>query len=165
MFRPEQGGDEPGIDAALRACFPSAAEARLVQALRLSQALSVSLVALWSERIIGHVACSPVSTDAGEWGLGLAPVAVLPDHRRQGIGGQLVEQAILASQRAGCTWMVVLGDPTYYQRFGFHPASRVLLQSAYGGGDYFQAQELQPHGFPRLGGMVRYRQEFAACGC
>jgi len=164
-MRHETDGDAPGIDMVLHACFPSAAEARLVSMLRASRNLSVSLVALWSERIIGHVASSPVETDSGGRGLGLAPVAVLPEYRRQGIAGQLVEQAILASQRAGWTWMVVLGDPRYYQRFGFRPASRFQLRSVYGDGDVFQAQELRTGGMPPLGGMVRYREEFDACGC
>jgi len=165
FFRPEIVSDGPGIDGVLRVCFSSPAEAQLVAALRASQNLSVSLVALWSDRIIGHCACSPVSMDAGELGLGIGPVAVIPDYRRQGIAAQLVKLAILASQHAGCAWMVVLGDPSYYKRFGFRPASCFTMRSIYGDGDYFQAMALREHGLPRQGGMVSYRQEFANCGC
>jgi putative acetyltransferase len=164
-IRAENGSDAPGIDAVLLASFPTPAEAQLVQALRSSKHLSLSLVALWQERIIGHAAWSPVATDAGEHGLGLAPVAVLAAFRRQGIAAQLIRQGIQTCQRAECRWMVVLGNPSYYQRFGFAPASLHELCDTYSGGDAFQIQALHPTGLPNPGGTIRYRQEFSDCGC
>ena len=60
--------------------------------------------------------------------------------------------------------MVVLGDPAYYRRFGFLPASRWGLRDEYGGKDAFQALELRPGAIPPGGGVVRYAPEFNALG-
>ena len=59
---------------------------------------------------------------------------------------------------------MVLGEPTYYSRFGFEPARRYGLDSVYGNGDEFMVLSLQPGALPPEGGMVHYADEFAAVG-
>lgn len=153
----------PAIDEVLRATFPTADEAELVKNLRADGDLRVSLVAELAGKIIGCVAISPVTLDGRACeGVGLAPVAVLADHQSSGIGSTLVAAGLAACwQSAFC---VVLGEPAYYRRFGFRPASKFGLSSIYDAGDAFMALAL-PHGsLPAGGGMVRYARAFDALG-
>ena len=142
-------------------CFPTDAEARLVDRLREARRLTVSLVAEVDGEIVGHVAFSPVTVASGATGIGLAPVAVLEAHRRQGIAARLIEAGLQACREAGFGWAVVLGDPAYYARFGFRPASEFGLSDEYGGGDAFQVIELIDAQLPMNGGLVQYAPEFA----
>jgi putative acetyltransferase len=162
QVRAERPGDESAIHAVHAVSFPTDAEARLVQLLRAAGRLTVSLVAEADGVIVGHVAFSPVTTAAGAVGAGLAPVAVLESHRRQGVAARLIAAGLAACRPAGFEWAVVLGEPGYYARFGFRPASAFGLSDEYGGGPAFQALELVPNGLPIGAGLVRYAPEFAA---
>jgi putative acetyltransferase len=163
LIRPEQPADMEAIHAVHAASFPTELEAGLVDALRNSGRLSVSLVAEIGETIVGHVAFSPVKTAAEATGIGLGPVAVIEIHRRQGVAAQLIQKGLVACKAAGFTWAVVLGDPAYYGRFGFRAAAEFGLNDEYGGGRHFQALEFAPGRIPTGGGLVRYAPEFAAC--
>ena len=77
--------------AFLDAGHSSRTEQFIVNALRDSGNLSVSLVAEVDGNLVGHVGASPVAiSDKTPGWYGLAPVSVLPDYQKQGIGGQLV---------------------------------------------------------------------------
>ena len=78
--RPEESGDVDAIRRVHTASFRTPTEARLVDLLRDAGHLSVSLVAVLGDAVIGHVAFSPVTVATGAAGVGLAPVAVL-EHR------------------------------------------------------------------------------------
>jgi putative acetyltransferase len=163
VYRPEAPGDIAGIHTVNQVVFQTDAEARLVDALRASGKLRVSLVAEQAGQIIGHIAFSPVTlssdpVDTG--GIGLGPLAVLPAFQRQGIGGKLVREGLAACTLAGCAYVVVLGDPRYYRRFGFARASDYGLGNKYGVDDEFMALALQPGGLPSIAGVVRYAPEF-----
>jgi putative acetyltransferase len=162
LIRPELTGDLAAIYAVQASAFPTDAEARLVDALRAAGRLSVSLVAEDGGRIVGHVAFSPVSLAETAGGLGLAPVAVTPDRQRRGIGGRLVREGLAAATAAGTAFVVVLGHPNYYPRFGFRRAAEVGLTNEYGADEAFMALELRPGSLPAAGGLVRYGPEFAA---
>lgn len=159
-IRPEAPADIAAIHDLVAGCFPSDAEARLIDALRAAGRLSLSLVAEDAGGILGHVAFSPMTGLVG--GVGLAPLAVHPAHRRRGIGAQLARAGLVACADLGVGWVVVLGDPAYYGRFGFAPASRWGLIGEYGGGDAFQALELIPGAIDPTAGLIRYAPEFAA---
>lgn len=162
VLRTEKAQDVDGIRAVHEAAFPTSLEARLVDALRSTKRLLISIVAEDpGEGIIGHVAFSPVLVADATKGLGLAPVAVLPLHQRQGIGAHLIEEGLRVARQAHYQFVVVLGEPHYYQRFGFKPAAQFALQDEYEGGDAFQVLELETHGIPKMGGLVRYAPEFA----
>jgi putative acetyltransferase len=143
------------------ASFPTTAEARLVDLLRAAGRLTVSLVAEANGTVIGHVAFSPVTAATGAVGAGLGPVAVLEAHRRRGIAARLIVDGLSACRAAGFGWAVVLGEPAYYGRFGFRPASDFGLSDEYGGGSAFQAVELVRGALPAGAGLVRYAPEFA----
>ena len=162
LIRNEQPGDIAGIDAVHRAAFPGPLEARLVRLLREAGHLQVSLVAEVNGDIAGHVAFSPVELAGSTSGWGLAPLAIHPGLQRKGIGRELIRAGLKACAAAGCGFVVVLGDPAYYGRFfGFTSAARWSLLDEYGGGEAFQALELQPGSIPAAGGLVRYGPEFS----
>lgn len=162
VIRPETPDDAPAIYDLHAAGFPTPAEARLVERLRASGRLSVSLVAEHLGRVVGHVAFSPVSTARGAVGVGLAPVVVSAAHRKNGVGAALVREGLARCREAGFGWAVVLGEPAYYSRFGFQPAARHGLVDEYGGGEAFQVNELLPGAMPTNHGLVRYAPEFAS---
>lgn len=159
--RSELPSDRVDIHALHVASFPTEAEAVLVDRLRASGSLVVSLVAVGEKQILGHAAFSPVRTESTADGVGLGPVAVLPEYRWRGIGAVLIRRGLEHCEQRGLGFVVVLGDPQYYQRFGFQPASRFGLRDEFGGGDAFQVLELRPGGLPPEGGLVRYAPEFA----
>jgi putative acetyltransferase len=163
-IRPERSRDRGAIHAVHVASFPTAGEADLVDALRAAGRLSVSVVAVESEQVIGHVGFSPVTLDGAPIGLGLAPLAVLPEHRRRGVAERLVRDGLELCRQAGCGLVVLVGEPEYYARFGFRPARGWALRDEYGAGDAFQALELVGGSAPAGGGLVRYAAEFAALG-
>lgn len=164
QVQPESRGDEPGIAQVLRLAFPSDAEARLVDALRRAGRLSVSLVAFDGAEMVGCIAFSPVTIQApagGATGLGLGPVAVLPAARKRGIGARLVQTGLEACALAGTPFVVVLGNPTYYRRFGFQAAYHWGIRNEYDAHEEFMAKELRAGGIPRPAGLAQYAQEFA----
>ncbi len=160
VVRPERPADVAAIRSVNEACFPTPAEARLVDLLRDAGNLAVSLVDEEDGRIVGHVAFSRVTVASGATGLGLAPVAVLASHRHRGVATELIEEGLREARRKGFGWVVVLGAPGFYARFGFRAAREVGLVDEYGGGDAFQALELVPGALPRGAGLVRYAPEF-----
>ncbi len=163
--RTERPGDEAVIHALNVAAFPTVAEARLVDALRVDGALTLSLVAVVDSAIVGHIACSPVTVDADgqrAHGLGLAPMAVAPAHQRRGIGARLIQEGLRAMRAQGQPFCVVLGHPDYYPRHGFVPARTRGLRWEHGHDDAFFVQALSPGGLAGVTGIVRYRPEFDA---
>lgn len=162
IIRVERPGEAREVYAVHAASFPTESEARLVDALRAAGRLKLSLVATDRDRIAGHVGFSPVTVAGAAEGVGLAPVAVIPEYRRRGIAARLVREGLAACRTSGCGFVVVFGEPRYYARFGFTPASRWGLHDEYGGGDAFQALELRPGAIPSDGGVVRYAPEFNA---
>lgn len=163
-IRQESGADIEAIVAIHTASFPTAAEAALVDALRAAGRLSISLVAVEGDRVVGHVAFSPIRVDGVASGLGLAPLAVRPDCRQRGVAARLVREGLTLCRQASVGLVVVLGDPAYYSRFGFEPASRLRLRDEYSGGDAFQALTVGGDAVPAEGGLVQYSPEFAALG-
>lgn len=173
LIRAELPGDEPAIRRVQQAAFPTPAESQLVDDLRRAGRLTISLVAILDNDVVGHIAFSPVtmeaasnghtnnSTAASAVGLGLAPLAVLPDHQRSGIGTALGHAGTAECRRLQVPFVVVLGSPVYYPRFGFSAAARWQLLDEYEGGPAFQALEFIAGAIPAGGGLVRYAPEFA----
>lgn len=125
MIRPEESGDEPAIHETVREAFAGAehssgTEPLIVKALRDSQVLTISLVAVEGADIVGHIAVSPVTVQgaAGEW-FGIGPLSVRASWQRRGIGRALTREALERLRRSGAAGCVVLGEPSYYGQFGF----------------------------------------------
>lgn len=164
-MRSEEPSDVAAIEALVAAAFLDAAhtshtEQFIVNALRNAGQLSISLIAEDDGALVGHVAVSPVSISDGtrDW-YGLGPISVAPERQGQGIGGQLVKQALAELQRQDAAGCVVLGDPGYYGRFGFKTEPTLVLPDAPPG--YFQAIVLR-RTVPT--GSVSYQEAFNAQG-
>ncbi len=101
----------------------------ITNALRAAGALTVSLVAEIDENVVGHVAFSPVTISDGspDW-YGLGPVSVLPQHQRQGIGTALIREGLSLLKARGGKGCVLVGEPAYYQRFGFRNLPTLTLE-------------------------------------
>lgn len=124
-IRDEQPDDVDTIRLLTQAAFKDAehssqTEAAIVDALRDAGVLTLSLVAVDDDQIVGHVAFSPVTIDGNDIGwYGLGPVSVWPERQRKGIGKALILNGIERLKQLGARGCVVLGDPDYYGRFGF----------------------------------------------
>lgn len=127
VIRDFETADDDAVDAVLRAAFDGDGEARLVRALRKSGAAEIDLVAEAGGAIAGMVVFSPVEAKTAQGttaGLGLAPVAVDPERQRGGLGQALIAAGLDRAAARGAPYVIVLGEPAYYARFGFRPASR-----------------------------------------
>ena len=153
----------------LEAFDPSRNEAALVDLLRAAGKAPISLVAVSDGQIVGHVLFSPVTIGPAAVGtlrgLGLAPIGGLPAFQRQGVGTQLIEQGLRDCERRGYDFVVVLGDPPYYSRFGFARAKVYQLGNEYGADEAFMVLELRPGVLPNVRGPVKYGPEFQEAGC
>jgi putative acetyltransferase len=100
----------------------------IVNALRRTGHLALSLVAVEEHRLVGHVAFSPVAVSTGDTGwYGLGPLSVLPERQRKGIGSLLVQQGMEMLRGRNAQGCVLLGDPAYYSRLGFTPCKDLIL--------------------------------------
>ena len=164
-IREEQPSDfqsihEVTIAAFLEAPHTDHTEQFIVKALRDTGALSVSLVAEYEGNIVGHVALSPVTiSDSTISWYGLGPISVLPNNQGKGIGSKLMNAAIQELKNIKAKGCVLLGDPNYYQRFGFKPRDGLVLPDV--PPEYFQALVFQGD-LPQ--GSVTYHESFSAKG-
>lgn len=163
QVRPEQESDHGAIRQVNRLAFGGDLEADLVDALRDGGYLRISLVAEFDGELVGHIAFSELSIETRTeplTALALAPLAVIPEKQRQGIGGQLVEQGLDACRAQGYRAVLVLGHPEYYQRFGFSAALAQPLESPYSG-EAYMAIELEPDVLEGIAGRVVYPPPFS----
>jgi putative acetyltransferase len=163
-IRPERPGDVAAIRLVKEAAFPTPAEAELVDMLRADGDLILSLAAEQDGLIAGHVAFSRIVIERDDnpgAAVSLAPVAVLPQYQRNGVGKALIARGLAMLAAKGEDLVVVLGDPAYYRRFGFAAAEAVPFASDYSG-PYLQALRLA--GRRVMPGRLRYPSAFAALG-
>lgn len=163
QIRNETATDAAAIEALTTAAFLNAphtdhTEQFIVNALRRAGQLTVSLVALEDDAIVGHVAISPVTISDGSarW-YGLGPISVAPERQGQGVGSRLMQAALDALREHGATGCVVLGDPAYYGRFGFIAVPEVVLPGV--PPEYFQTLSLDGS---TPSGTVQYHEAFNA---
>jgi putative acetyltransferase len=164
-IRPERPGDIPGIREVNQAAFDTNTEADLVYTLRQQAQPIVSVVAVDNDAVVGHILFSPVTllSHPDVPIVGLAPMAVLPNRQRQGIGSALVRTGLEECRRLHFAAVVVLGHAGYYPRFGFTPASTFGLRSEYDVPDeVFMALELRTEALHQRTGTIRYHPAFAS---
>jgi putative acetyltransferase len=164
MIRAERPEDAAAIRRVNELAFGQPAEADLVERLRHTCDAGLSLVAD-DDGIVGHILFTPVTVEgtAGRVvGMGLAPMAVLPDCQRRGVGSELVRRGLDILRERGCSFVVVVGHPEYYPRFGFEPASKHRLVSQWDGipDPAFMVLVLNPARMAGVSGVAKYRDEF-----
>jgi predicted N-acetyltransferase YhbS len=142
-------------------------EARLVNLLRNSDTFipELSLVGVAGNRIIAHILFTRISiVDVNknrQSSLALAPMGVLPEFQKQGIGGQLIRYGISKARQLGHRSVIVVGHEHYYPKFGFVPARKWDIKSPFDIPDnVFMAIELVRDGLKGVQGVVEYPKEF-----
>ncbi|MCU4529346.1 N-acetyltransferase [Acinetobacter sp. P1(2023)] len=143
IIRDEQDKDIEAIEKLTKAAFENAehtshTEHFIVNSLRTHGQLTISLVAIEDGSTIGHVAISPVQMSSGEIGwYGLGPISVHPAKQGRGIGSLLMNKSLEKLKQLGAQGCVLLGDPSYYSRFGFKNYPELILPDV--PSEYFQA--------------------------
>lgn len=159
LIRPERPEDAPRVRAVLEAAFGGKVEADITDSLRSDGDFILALVAERSGNVAGYAAFLRLSLDLGERTVpvvGLAPVGVLPDRQRQGIGSALIRDGIARLKDRGERLVFVLGEPGYYGRFGFKVMDGFVSQYA---GPFFQTLALAADA--PASGKVSYPKPFA----
>ena len=153
--REEMTRDRVGIRKLNRAAFCGNEEENLVDRLRKDGDFIASLVAVVGNAVVGHVLFSRLALSGGEKPVStvaLAPMAVLPDRQREGIGTRLIQTGLALCRSRGVEAVFVLGHPGYYPRFGFSAETARGVAAPFSG-DAFMALELK-RGVLKTGGLT-----------
>lgn len=162
LIRAEMPVDAEAVREVNRRAFGRDAEGQLVDALRAGGYIRVSRVAELEGRVVGHVLFSTLPVETAEGvveALALAPMAVVPEHQRRGVGSALVRDGLAACREAGHGIVIVLGHPEFYPRFGFSAEQAGRLRSPFSG-PAFMALALTPGALDGVEGEVRYTPPF-----
>ena len=166
-IRPETPEDETAIRHINEKAFGQKDEAELIDKLRHRSVLTISLIAVQDGKAVGHIAFSPVTIEPEEPGkssweaIALAPMAVLPEYQRKGIGSQLVRAGLKECQSLGQKIVFVVGYPDYYSRFGFTLAKPKGIDCEFKvPEEAFMVLELEADTLAGQRGTVIFRPEF-----
>ena len=142
-------------------------EGKLVDKLRKAPTFieELSLVAELNGQVVGHILFTPIIIDNGQQqfqSLVLAPVSVLPEFQKMGIGAQLIRAGHQKVVELGFQSVILIGHPEYYPRFGYKPASTWGIKTHYElpSDDVFMAVELTEGALSNVSGMVVFPPEF-----
>ena len=164
-IRPETRLDLPAIRKINELAFGQVAEANLVDSLREHCRDILSLLAVDENEPVGHILFSPATIESETdtiRGMALAPMAVLRDRQCEGIGSALVREGLERLQHSSCPYIIVLGHPEFYPRFGFEPASSHGVKCQWEGvpDEAFMLAILDQDLMSGITGTARYRPEF-----
>jgi putative acetyltransferase len=160
-IRGETADEIPAIRRLLAAAFPTSDEADLVDRLRADGSAVFSLVAISDGQLVGHAMFSRMERPPDA--LGLAPVALIAARRRLGIAAALIRDGLSRARADGWASVFVLGDPDYYNRFGFAASLAAGFVSPYAG-PHLMALALRADALAEPEGELRYPSAFAALG-
>ena len=158
--------DIEGIRQVNQAAFKGDYEADVIDRLRQNCSEILSLVARAREQVVGHILFSPVHIDQNQgWklkGMGLGPLAVHPEEQGRGIGSALCREGMQRMSQAGYPFVIVLGHPGYYPRFGFTTASAYGIYCSFENvpDEAFMICVLDQKGMQGVKGVAHYRSEF-----
>ena len=163
VFRPTVVGDRPAVVELVRSAFTDATrdgheEVEIVErtwTLRSGDDV-IDLVAARDGEIVGHVLGAAGVLNSAPL-LAVAPLAVAPAHQGQGVGSLLMTELLQRAEDAGWPAVVLLGNPQYYERFGFEHAGRTGVVYPLVGSEspYFQLRRLSLY-TPSLEGSFAY---------
>jgi putative acetyltransferase len=166
-FRREENSDRNEVYRIHQDAFQRDDEAQLVEKLRKNNQFNpnLSFVALIDKKIVGHILFTPVQISSKSISsLALAPISILSEYQRQGIGSQLIEYALNQLKSQDFSSIIVLGHEHFYPRFGFLPAKKYQIRAPIPleNDNCFMVLELKPQAFPLddKEGIVQYLPEF-----
>ena len=154
-IRTEGPADVAAREALLDVAYGPIRFTKPSQRLRGRREPALSLVALEHGRVVGTVRLWPVAA-GGRPALLLGPLAVHPDCRRRGVGAALMRRALRAAAEAGHAVVLLVGDATYYGRFGFsaEKTGALAMPGPYEA-DRLLALELAPGALDGAQGLIR----------
>jgi putative acetyltransferase len=166
-IRSERTGDEQAIYAVNCRAFGRDAEPKIVDALRSSCPEGISLVAERDGRIVGHILFTPawIEGEKGKTdGMGLGPMAVLPEHQGKGIGSALVRAGLEELRKQKALFVVVVGHSWFYPKFGFEQAARYSVRCEHDQvpDEAFMIVVFDRKQFQGVEGVARERPEFSS---
>ncbi len=164
LIRPEENDprERSQIRLVHEAAFDRPDEANLVDGLRTEGVVLASLVAALEERIVGHILFTRMSIETLAGSIpaaALAPLGVLPEYQRRGIGAELIARGLNVLRENGERIVIVLGHPGYYPRFGFSAEKARNLESPFPP-EAYMAIELSPGALDGVRGKVKYPRAF-----
>ena len=137
----------------------------LVQRLRQGKAFipELSIVAEIENEIVGHILFTRMLISGSDEfeSLSLAPLSVLPEYQRQGIGSELMRKGLTIAKGLGFESVIVVGHKDYYPKFGFEKASKWGIKSNFEVPDEaFMAIELKKNSLSGKSGVIKFAEEF-----
>jgi len=164
-IRKEEERDYKKVYEVNRLAFQQENESKLIEKIRKGNNFvpDLSLVAKIDDEIVGHILFSRIKIvgDSIFESLALAPMAVIPEFQKQGIGAELIKKGIDKAKELGFDSIIVLGHKEYYPKFGFKRASNWSIECPFEVPDEaFMAIELTEKAFEDKAGTVRYPDEF-----
>ncbi|MDZ4183674.1 MAG: N-acetyltransferase [Desulfuromonadales bacterium] len=151
--------NRPRVYALLRLAFPeSEYEARLLENLHKNGKTVHEWVSVHRNKIIAYLAFTPAYHGKNVCGLHLAPLAVTPEFQQQGVGSELLRFA-LRQEEIQSSPLFVLGEPGYYQKFGFAPCPQPLCPF-----DKINTHFLSLRNETTTGFTIGYEVEFMTAG-
>lgn len=168
IYRPETQDDFQEVFEINHKAFGQQNEAKLVNALRNNPNVFIpelSIVASKNNAIIGHILFTKINIKNDDKtlneSLAIAPMAVLPEFQKNGIGGQLIRRGLETAKQLGYQSVIVLGHEDYYPKFGFEPAEKWNIKAPFDvASNVFMAIELVKGSLENISGTVIYPKEF-----
>lgn len=171
IIRQEREEDYRDTEEVVRKAFENEtysdqSEHTLVAKLRKSEVFvpDLSLVAVYEDKIIGHILLSKILIDTEDKKvefLALAPISVLPEYQNKGVGRKLIQQALTIAEKLDFESVIVMGHEAYYPKFGFKKASHWGIQAPFEIPDeLLMAIELKDNGLDHVSGVIQYSNAF-----
>jgi putative acetyltransferase len=164
-IRQEKPTDQLEVFEINRLAFGQDNEATLVDALRENRndfLPELSFVATMEDKTVGYILFTKIDNSGNiNQSLALAPVAVIPEYQKKGIGKALIEVGLQKAKELNFKSVIVLGHKDYYPKFGFLPAKKWNIYAPFSVNmGSFMAIELVPEGLKNVSGIVKYPKEF-----
>ena len=164
-IRKEEEKDYKRVYEVNRLAFQQENESKLIEKIRKGENFipELSLVADIGNEIVGHILFSKIKIIGNSVfeSLALAPMAVIPEFQKQGIGGKLIKTGFEKAKGLGFDSIIVLGHEEYYPKFGFRRASKWSIKCPFDVPDeVFMAIELTDKALENKAGTVKYPKEF-----
>jgi putative acetyltransferase len=164
-IREENKNDYDAIKNVNDKAFHQPQEGNIIDKIRNTNTKMLSLVAEIDNKIVGHIFFSSTEIEGYpeiKDGMGLAPMSVIPEYQKQGIGKMLIDEGISILKKLSVPYIIVLGHEHYYPKFGFEKASKYSLKSQWDEvpDEAFMVMILDKERMKDVHGVVRYRDEW-----
>jgi predicted N-acetyltransferase YhbS len=161
IIRREKNEDFKSIYEINYQAFKQKNESELIERIRVSKNFvpELSLIAEKNGKIVGHILLSKIMIKGEKEfeSLILAPLAVLPELQKQGIGKKLITEGLKKARELGFSSVIVVGHKNYYPKFGFEKASKWNIKCSFKVPDgAFMAIELNIGALAEKSGIVEF---------